>query len=126
MGLIKITQVDNKRAMGGFSNPPASCSCHPLSVLLGGLDHPFEPQTRSRAVRLEIGLITHDGLGLCLSGSQTVYHPGENPHGIPALPAVVSVLWGPYSQSAPRQRKPLRFKKMILLSTQQSSTRGLP
>lgn len=37
-----------------------------------------------------------------------------------------SVLWGPYSFGASRQRKPLRLMSIIPLRTRLSSTRGLP
>lgn len=43
---------------------------------------------------LELRRINHDGLGLCLSGSQAVHHPGEDSPGAPALPTVVErLMW---------------------------------
>ena len=42
------------------------------------------------------------------------------------LQRLYSVLCGAYSRGASRQRRPLRFTKMIPLNTRRSSTRGLP
>ena len=52
----------------------------------------FQPQARSRAVRLEIGGVDHHCLPVGALGRKPLHHPGENSHVAPALPSVVERL----------------------------------
>ena len=52
----------------------------------------FRPQARSRAVRLRVSRVDHDGLLLGAFRRQPRHHPGEDPHVTSPLPSVAERL----------------------------------
>jgi len=84
------------------------------------------PQAQCRAVRLQTDRIDHGRPGLRIRRSRPFHHAEETPVSPYRFQRLYSVLCGPWSLGASRQRSPLRLTRTMPLNTCPSSTCGLP
>ncbi len=83
------------------------CSCR-LSSFRSVRHTPFfRPQAGSRAVRIEISCVIHDGRMISRLGSQSFHDPSEHTHIAPPFPTVVPCLWRPIFSRRIRPPQPI-------------------